>query len=880
MGEHGLGAVDVAWDVPGPGSQQSMPVGNGDIGLNVWVDDHGVLVLLIGKTDAWGENVHDARGLMKLGAVRLSLDPKPLAAGTPFRQVLALHDGEIRITEGAGDAAVQLRVWVDANRPVIRVEIHGGAPSTLTVALDSWRQAPRGDVTADTIIPASGRRIAWYHRNGPKSEPQVLGRTFGAAIVGSGLAGRDASTLQSSAPTPAHLVAIYPLTTVSASVAEWQGELDRQIAQVDAVPLEQARQEHRAWWDGFWRRSWIFIRGDALADAVTRGYLLQRFVTACAGRGAYPIKFNGSIFNVDDPNHKNGNATTAVDADFRDWGGQYWFQNTRAMYWPRLVAGDFDLMLPLFRMYAAMIPANAAQVKGYYHHDGAYVAETSPYWGGLKYVGPESPENWTDHYFTPILELSMMMLDYYDYTGDKAFAAQTLLPVATAGLLFFDKHFTRDAQGKLLLDPDNAIEMFWKVHDPAPDIAGLRAVLARMVALPGDLVAADQRSAWKRFLGEIPELPQGSRNGKRLLLPYTGPQTAKPKNGENPELYAIYPFRLFGILKPDLDLAIRSFLGRHCTQKGCWVQDPIQAAMLGLSDIAKDYVSFDLTRTDPSLKFPAFWAHGNDYQPDEDNGGNGEHGLQSMLLQSDGRRILLLPAWPKGWDVAFTLHAPAQTTVRCRYERGAITELVVTPPERRVDIVDLSQRPAFVPVVRATAGARPGVVKTILAPADPIVPLKATVAGGTNHIDAVSDGEGVKSAIDGSINTKYFNRASDDANPPGVGTGFVVTPVASSVVTAFQIATANDMPNRDPLSVTIEGSNDPRADTEEGGGFTLLYAGLTGIDADPGRKSWGPAVTFTNATAYRTYRVLVTETRGDGTDATQYSEVRLGSLAP
>ena len=41
-----------------------------------------------------------------------------------------------------------------------------------------------------------------------------------------------------------------------------------------------------------------------------------------------------------------------------EWGGQYWFQNTRAMYWPRLMAGDFDMMQPLFRMYADILPAN------------------------------------------------------------------------------------------------------------------------------------------------------------------------------------------------------------------------------------------------------------------------------------------------------------------------------------------------------------------------------------------------------------------------------------------------------------------------------------------------------------------------------------------
>jgi hypothetical protein len=33
----------------------------------------------------------------------------------------------------------------------------------------------------------------------------------------------------------------------------------------------------------------------------------------------------------------------------------------------------------------------------------------------------------------------------------------------------------RDAEGKLSLDPDNAIETYWKVHDPATGLAGLCA---------------------------------------------------------------------------------------------------------------------------------------------------------------------------------------------------------------------------------------------------------------------------------------------------------------------------------------------------------------------------------------------------------------------
>src|SRR5258708_25750547 len=48
-----LDACNVSWDVPGPTSSQSMPIGNGDIGLNVWVQPHGGLAFYIGKTSSW-----------------------------------------------------------------------------------------------------------------------------------------------------------------------------------------------------------------------------------------------------------------------------------------------------------------------------------------------------------------------------------------------------------------------------------------------------------------------------------------------------------------------------------------------------------------------------------------------------------------------------------------------------------------------------------------------------------------------------------------------------------------------------------------------------------------------------------------------------------
>ena len=677
-----LSAYDVVWNSPSEDSRGSMPLGNGDIGLNVWVEKSGDLVFYISKTDAWSDNVAGGKGLPKVGRVRVKLSP-PLATGNDFVQTLKLATGEIEIHNDG----TTLRVWVDANRPLIHVELEAREPRDVEVAFETTRPAPEKNLQADTILNGQTNRVVWFYRNLNQNVLQLTNRTFGAAISGEGLVSTSCTVLHSAKPSTGQAFSICVLTAQTPTVEAWLAQLNQVATLTESVPWAAARREHAQWWNAFWNRSWLFISGDEDAAKVTRGYVLQRFVSACAGRGAYPIKFNGSIFTMDW--HKsditNGRETNyIVAADARDWGGQYWFQNTRPMYWPMLQSGDFDLMQPLFKMYRAILPKNEKEVQDFYHHDGAYFAETKPFYGGINKLQPDSPGKYTDFYYTPILELSAMMLDYFAYTGDKKFARETLLPVADAGVKFFDQHWPHE-NGRLVLAPDNAIEMFWKARNPAPDIAGLRWVLPGLLNLPADLTTGEQRARWQRFLKEVPELPVGETNGVKVLLPAEvfGPS----HNSENPELYAVYPFRHFGWNKPDLDLAKSTFAVRRFKDDGCWRQSGVQAALLRDTSTAQKNAIFVLQRKEPQCRFPAFWAHGSDYVPDEDNGGNGLNVLQLMLMQSEGSKIYLLPAWPKKWNVNFKLHAPLNTTVEGVVRDGKVESLKVTPPVRREDII-------------------------------------------------------------------------------------------------------------------------------------------------------------------------------------------------
>ena len=66
-----LDRYNVVWTTPSKDAAGSMPIGNGEVGLNVWVEEDGDLLFYIARTDAWSE----CNRLLKLGRIRV----EPLA---------------------------------------------------------------------------------------------------------------------------------------------------------------------------------------------------------------------------------------------------------------------------------------------------------------------------------------------------------------------------------------------------------------------------------------------------------------------------------------------------------------------------------------------------------------------------------------------------------------------------------------------------------------------------------------------------------------------------------------------------------------------------------------------------------------------------------
>ena len=721
-----LDRYDVIWNSPSSDAWGTMPIGNGDIGLNVWVEESGDLLFYIGKTDLWGDNCR----LLKLGRVRFKVDPNPYPASRVFQQTLRLRDAAVKVSYGEGEERVRAQVWVDAHHPVIHVLFEKGQPFDLTATIELWRTSPfelpslevsdvhfdhdvPGNkhfptvVEPDTALTGQEGRVGWYHHNkksvGPalsaelqnmtgfSQDDPILDRTFGAVITAAGAKRIDDLNLHSSGKTSHHFE-IYVLTKHPSTPEEWLQVVDETIAAIQEIHLSQRLDAHRDWWDAFWRRSWIDLASAAPDDdtyVLTRAYHLQRFINACAGRGAFPIKFNGSIFTVPNPGSPG-------DADYRRWGPGYWWQNTRLPYMSMCTSGDFDLLASLYGMYSGDVLDMAKfRTQHYFQHDGAYLNECVYFWGAAfnesygwtpreERMVVENESRWHRWEWQGGIELLHMMLDHYEHTLDETMLRGTLLPFAHEILTFYDLHYPVDENGKIVMEPSQALETWWDCRNPMPEIAGILAVTERLLDLAGDNIEAGEKGLWERLKEKMPGLPTREAEGKKMLAP--AEKFGTKRNIENAELYAVFPYRRVALGRPGIELAVEALSKRWDKGNFGWRQDDIFMAYLGLSDQAREYLVGRARNKHEGSRFPAFWGPNYDWIPDQDHGGVLLKALQAMLIQTDGRRIFLLPAWPKDWDVDFKLHAPYRTIISGRVEKGRVVKLDVRPPSRRSDV--------------------------------------------------------------------------------------------------------------------------------------------------------------------------------------------------
>ncbi len=732
---------DYTWTTQSKNASESMPCGGGDIGLNVWVED-GQLMFYLSRSGAYDEH----GTLLKQGRVRMTFQDaagNPVAA-EPFSQTLKLNDGYVDVQLGD----VSVKVWVDVFHPVIYVETTGKKPVTCNVAYENWRYADRAlrygeshqgslkwaDIsnvsTSKDIITAKGNAVTFYHANPAKT---VFDRTVkvmemksvidhmwnplahlvsGGRMWGNNLVYDSVSPssyidtdchswlFRSAQPARKHTLFIALHIEQAEEVALWEKGLAQAIASIDPRRDEKAT---RQWWNAFWQRSYILSEGKA--SEITRNYTLFRYMLGCNAFGQNPTKFNGGLFTFDPSFVRE---STPFTPDYRNWSGSTMTaQNQRLIYWPMLKSGDFELMLPQFDFYLNMLDNAELRSEVYWGRKSAFFSEHMEVFGLPNFAeyGEDRPEwfpkgvdynDWLEYEWDTVLEFCMMMLETHRYASADI---RRYMPLIESSLKFFDEHYqylaslrgkkTLDENGKLILYPGSACETYKMANNASSTIAALHTVISTYIEVKKQLGDTDTL-VWEQMLSRVPDIPFRTLNGKKMIAP--AKTWERINNVETPQLYPVFPWRKYGVVQSneeDLQIARNTYFhdpeALQFRSHDGWKQDNIWAACLGLADEATELTKRKFAPG--AHRFPVFWGPSFDWTPDHNRGGSAMIGLQEMLLQTDGDKIVLFPAWKKDWDIRFKLHAPKNTVVEAELKDGQVIHLKVTPEERTKDIV-------------------------------------------------------------------------------------------------------------------------------------------------------------------------------------------------
>ena len=745
-----LASYNPVWTSQSKNSGESMPCGGGDIGLNVWVEKGDVL-FYVSRSGTFDENntlLKQGRVRIKLSPNPFD-DAESFRQELILKDGYVRINGkkgdlssEIKIWVDVFNPVVN--VEVNSNKPVITTASYetwrfkDRPTKGRENNANSYKWAPQGEVkTLKDQIAFQQNAVFFYHQNQPHTvfdvtvkqqgmdvvkdklfnplKDLVFGGTLHAEnMISAGTSeGKYIDTdfkswdLKSAKASRSQKITLTLHTQKASNVEIWKAGLNKTFAST-RKNYGRAFKASQKWWNQYWERSFISIENNAKNPMsedwqVGRNYQLMRYMLGCNAYGAYPTKFNGGLFTYD-PSLTD--STQKFTPDFRNWGGgTHTAQNQRLVYWPMLRSGDFDLMKSQFRFYQQILRNAELRSETYWNHKGASFTEQLENFGlpnpaEYNWKRPAGYDKgmehnaWLEYQWDTVLEFCMMMLETERYAAKDI---REHIPFIESCLTFFDQHYQHlakqrgsrvfDARGHLILYPGSAAETYKMAYNANSTIAALSTVLNRLLELPSSIVAEEKKEIWRQMVKRIPPITFSEFNGKPTIAP--AKLWERINNTESPQLYPVFPWGIYGIGRPGLDTAINTFkydtdVLKFRSHVG-WKQDNIFAARLGLTKEATELTTLKLK--DSGRRFPAFYGPGFDWTPDLNWGGSGMIGLQEMLMQSDGKKIYLFPAWPKEKDVHFRLHAPYQTTVEAKLEDGKMHVIRVIPESRRADIV-------------------------------------------------------------------------------------------------------------------------------------------------------------------------------------------------
>lgn len=727
-------AADIALDKPVSRPNEGLPIGNGRMGTLVWTSPDA-LHFQINRVDVFAANKsavgpHSGPTDYCGGCARVTIRIGGAAfrSGSDFHQHLSLYDARCTVV-GEG---VTASCWVSAEEDVLVVTLTDGReqPEVLQVTLEMWREPEvrNGRHLAAYVfreILAGAAVVQTFREAEHFCSSAVAMQAPGSAAQVTAVGERSRTLSLPAARGTRHVLI--------SSAAAWEEQTDvgqaaeRALYAASAPGVLPAMEErHVRWWREYWSRTWVDVNSPGgQGEQAARDRTLFLYHMAATSRGAYPPKWNGSIF--------------LTEGDTRDWGSQFWVWTTEMLYWPLHAADASDLCEPFFDMYRRQLPSAETAARQRWNANGAFFPETTsfdgplelpenlvPEYRGLLLDGKDnaaiSPQltahcrfehhlatalysdgeslhgySWISHTVSSGAELAVHAWWRYRYTGDIGWLRSHAYPLLRGVAEFYRSYCRQGEDGHWHIHNTNAHEDFWGVTDSIMDLAAIRGTLPLAIRA-AELLTADKNliDQWRQFLTQLAPYPMGADPRAKALTAGALDDDAwsagfKGKvdgshNSEDVQLTPIFPFEDWTLetRNPGMDaVALRTLqvASRHrAVLAGATlptaIRSPIAAIRAGAGEelpaILEHYrAAFDTLPNGFSL-FEGPTAHSIEHL------GLLTMTLQEALLQSvspqPGRPevINVFPAWPKTWDASFRLLARGGFLVSATVRSGQI----------------------------------------------------------------------------------------------------------------------------------------------------------------------------------------------------------------
>jgi hypothetical protein len=684
---------DIVLGQPDIDPAQSIPLGNGDLGVAAWAANG--FTAQLNRSDT----MPDRKSPGQVNIPGLSV----ISHASDFTGRLNLADGVLEESGGG----MSMKAWVSTAKDELIVDVTGANPNvTQTASIYLWS----GRTPAATVSGTTGTLAqTWVDNSGYGAS----GKTFGSlAAITAG--GRD---VQTAVTSPVKITTTFKPNAdgqfrIVVAAPHWAGGTATDTAGVTAtkligndanVPVQALLGTQEAWWNGFWSHSGLVEMNSSDGSAAYLENLRTLYLydeAASEKAGTYPGSQAGEADMFD------------WDEDTQTWApNDYWIWNLRGEISANMSSGNYQLNTPIFDMYISDLPAIEAWTKAQMGGlPGACVPETMSFNGNGYYSDGPVPSDascalaaspqWNAEDITSGSEMSLYMWEQYEGTGNLAFLKKAFpFMEATAQFLLAYQQVGSDG---LLHAVANAHETQWAVQDPTTDIAADNAIfpiIGEAAKLVGDTSAKDPLLAqFTKAITEIPPYPRTDDATRTQLLnpDYTQAETqaadatgtdmiaisyqptATRRNDENIELEPLWPWDDVSDQDANLfALEQRSYANRPNVGGNDWSYDAVDAARLEEpSQVQSDLTS--LTETHQVyINGLADIGSTVGYQPYQEQSANVAVAVDEALAQDYDGIIRFAPAWPSDWNVSGTVYVQRGDKVDVQVENGQLVTAAI-----------------------------------------------------------------------------------------------------------------------------------------------------------------------------------------------------------